>query len=312
MNNLDLLIANPTAPEARITGSPQGRSPTPVPFSVSNLQLSASIDTITQADLQPIGLALFNALTAASALRDLFVANLTAASVAQDYLRLRLQIDPPDLRRLPWEALCRDPSGFLALRDLSIARYIAVGAQVNRPVVTQLPLKLLVASAAPSDLPKLDFESERNNLTQALVDEQAKGWVKIEFVEHARRQTVRDTLMEFRPHVFHFSGHGSWRNEKASIAFEDAYGDTDPIASDDVAVLFGGLPDLRLIVLNACESAIDSTTQPLTGIAPKILQQAGVPAVVAMQAPILDRAAIAFSRAFYNQLAQGRPIDEAM
>ena len=42
------------------------------------------------------------------------------------------QIDPPELRRLPWEALYREPGGFVALSDLSISRYIAVGAQINR------------------------------------------------------------------------------------------------------------------------------------------------------------------------------------
>ena len=128
------------------------------------------------------------------------------------------QIDPPELRRLPWEALYREPGGFVALADLSISRYIAVGAQINRPVVTQLPLKILVASAAPSELPKLNFEAERKNLTEALSDEEAKGRVKLEFIEHAKRQSVREALLNFRPHVFHFSGHGHQqrRNPAAS------------------------------------------------------------------------------------------------
>ncbi len=306
MDNLDLLLSSPT--EARITASPKGRSTAPA--AISAFPTPVALDSIPLADLQPVGVSLFNALTTDSGLRDLFVANLAAAQPGD--LRLRLQIDPPELRRLPWEALYREPGGFVALADLSISRYIAVGAQINRPVVTQLPLKILVASAAPSELPKLNFEAERKNLADALSDEDAKGWVKLEFIEHAKRQSVRDALKEFRPHVFHFSGHGHFSDEKASLAFEDSYGDTDPITPDDAAVLFGGLPELRLVVLNACETAIDSTTQPLTGIAPKILQSAGVPAVVAMQAPILDRAAIAFSRAFYNQLAQGRTVDEAM
>ena len=310
MNNLDLLLASLT--ECRIIASPQGRSPAPAQFLITNNPSPSSIDSLTLAELQPFGLALFNALTADSGLRDLFIANLTAASVGNTALRLRLQIDPPALRRLPWEALYRDPTGFLALRDLSIARYIAVGTQLNKPVVTQLPLKILIASASPSELPKLNFAAECKNLTEALGDEIAKGWVKLEFIEHAQRQNVRDTLLAFRPHVFHFSGHGQFKDDKASLAFEDSYGDTDPIPPEAAALLFSGQPELRLIVLNACETALDSTAQPLTGIAPKLLQQAGVPAVVAMQAPILDRAAIAFSRAFYNQLAEGQTVDTAM
>jgi CHAT domain-containing protein len=312
VNNLDLLLSSST--EARIIASPQGRSPAPAPVNSPILQPSnfPSLDSLNLARLQPLGLNLFNALTADSGLRDLFIANLTAASVDNAGLRLRLQIDPPDLRRLPWEAMYRDPVGFLALRDLSIARYIAVGTQLSKPVVTQLPLKILIASASPSELPKLNLAAERDNLTQALADEAAKGWVQLDFLEHAQRQNLRDKLLAFRPHVFHFSGHGQFKDDKASLAFEDSYGDTDPIPPDAAALLFGGLPELRLIVLNACETAIDSTARPLTGIAPKLLQQAGIPAVVAMQAPILDRAAIAFSRAFYNQLAEGQTIDTAL
>ncbi len=313
MDNLDLLLSALTGAglaEARIIASPQGRSAAPA--SLSAFRTAAAIHTLPLADLQTYGSDLFNTLVADTNLRDLLVANLAAATARNAELRLRLQIDPPDLRRLPWEALYRDPTGFLALRDLSIARYIAVGVQINRPVVTQLPLKILVASASPSELPALNFAAERANLTEALTDEITKGWVKLEFVEHARRQTVRETLLAFRPHVFHFSGHGQFKEDRASLAFEDEYGDSVSISPDEAAVLFSELPDLRLIVLNACETALDSTAQPLTGIAPKLLQRAGVPAVVAMQAPILDRAAIAFSRAFYNQLAEGQSIDSAM
>ncbi|HLF01531.1 MAG TPA: CHAT domain-containing protein [Anaerolineales bacterium] len=308
MNNLDLLLASLS--EARVIASPQGRSPGDAPLGA--FPAPVALGEVSLAELQPVGLDLFNAIVHDTGLRDLISANFTAAGVANADLRLRLQIDPPELRRLPWEALYREPTGFLSLREVSVARYIAVGAQTNRPAVTQLPLKILVASAEPSELPKLNFEAERKNLSEALADEIAKGWVQLEFVEHATWNSAREALEKFNPHVFHFSGHGHFKDEKASLAFEDDHGDTRAVPPDDVALLFARSPDLRLVVLNACETAIDSTTRPLTGIAPKILQRVGVPAVVAMQAPILDRAAIAFSRAFYNRLAEGKTVDEAM
>jgi hypothetical protein len=308
VDNLDLLLASPT--EARITGSPSGRSPGPAPFNSAAVPPPAALDSLSADGLRQIGLGLYSAITADPGMRDLFIANFT--SDLPNGLRLRLQIEPPDMRRWPWEGLYRDPSGFLAFNAISITRYIAVGVQQMRPVITQLPLRLLLASAAPADLPALDFAAERKNLEDALADESAKGWISLEFLEHAKRDTLREKLTQFRPHVLHFSGHGKFKEDQSALAFEDQYGDTDSITPEAAAILFGGLPDLRLIVLNACETAIDSTTQPLTGIAPKILQRTGLPAVVAMQAPILDKAAIAFTRAFYNQLASGQTIDDAM
>lgn len=308
MENLDFLLSSSS--EARITGSPHGRSPGPAPFNSASVSPPAALDSLSAEQLQQIGLSLYNAVTADPGLRDLFIANFTSDS--RDGLRLRLQIEPPEMRRWPWEGLYRDPSGFLALNAISITRYIAVGVQQSRPMVTQLPLRILLASAAPADLPALDFAAERKNLEDALADESAKGWISLEFLEHAKRDTLREALTQFRPHVLHFSGHGKFKEDQSALAFEDPYGDTDSVTPEAVAILFGGLADLRLIVLNACETAIDSTTQPLTGIAPKILGRTGIPAVVAMQAPILDKAAIAFTRAFYNQLASGQTIDDAM
>jgi len=63
----------------------------------------------------------------------------------------------------------------------------------------------------------------------------------------------------------------------------------------------------NLIVLNACETA----TGTWAGLAPALVR-AEIPAVVAMQWPIEDQAAIRFSRSFYRTLSMGRTIDECV
>jgi hypothetical protein len=69
---------------------------------------------------------------------------------------------------------------------------------------------------------------------------------------------------------------------------------------------------LRLIVLNACESAASGDGfDPFAGVATSLVL-GGLPAVVAMQSPISDQAAIAFSQAFYQRLAAGDPVDAAV
>jgi CHAT domain-containing protein len=64
-------------------------------------------------------------------------------------------------------------------------------------------------------------------------------------------------------------------------------------------------------VFNACQTTTTSSAQPLAGLAPRILQR-NLSAVVAMQYPMPDRAALVFSREFYRSLALGYPVDAAM
>jgi CHASE2 domain-containing sensor protein len=61
---------------------------------------------------------------------------------------------------------------------------------------------------------------------------------------------------------------------------------------------------MKLVVLNSCQGAAVATTRPLAGIAPQLVR-AGIPAVVAMQFPFEDRAALVFAREFYLKLCTG-------
>jgi peptidoglycan hydrolase-like protein with peptidoglycan-binding domain len=69
---------------------------------------------------------------------------------------------------------------------------------------------------------------------------------------------------------------------------------------------------LRLVVLNSCEGARTTLTDPYAGVATTLIQL-GVPAVVAMQFEISDDAAVLFAEELYTNLV-GRqdPIDAAV
>ena len=64
-------------------------------------------------------------------------------------------------------------------------------------------------------------------------------------------------------------------------------------------------------MLNACESAFSSAEGIFTSTAEKLVRE-GVPAVVAMQYEITDKAALVFASSFYGQIAQSVPVDRAM
>ena len=76
--------------------------------------------------------------------------------------------------------------------------------------------------------------------------------------------------------------------------------------------LLGDQDSLRLVVLNSCEGARTSVVDPFAGIATSIVAL-GIPAVVAMQFEISDKAAITFAEELYQSLiARQDPIDVAV
>ncbi len=82
----------------------------------------------------------------------------------------------------------------------------------------------------------------------------------------------------------------------------------------DLSTLFCGIDDLRLVVLNACDTARLPRRDGLdvfSGTAAALVL-AGFPAVLAMQFPISDEAAIRFAEAFYAALAAGDPVEAAL
>ena len=68
---------------------------------------------------------------------------------------------------------------------------------------------------------------------------------------------------------------------------------------------------MGLVVLNSCRGVNVGSIDPFGGTAESLVLQ-GVPAVVAMQFEITDRAALKFSQSLYEALAAGRPVEAAV
>ena len=112
-------------------------------------------------------------------------------------------------------------------------------------------------------------------------------------------------------HVFHFVGHGGFDPDAGeghlALARDDDEGAGGPGVYRLGAVSLGRLltdhAPLRLAVLNACEGARGSGRDVFSGTAATLVRM-GLPAVVAMQYAVTDRAAIQFARAFYRALGR--------
>ena len=330
--NFDLEIGRDNGRHrAKVTRSPSGEAETHFELPFSELELEnyllkinrprgggyreiASADPSTRETVEMFGGKLYSAV-----FRDEIHVNLLRSlDEAEDQgcgLRLRLTFtDDTPLVTLPWELLYdQRKNRFLTLSDHTpVVRYLELAERI-RPLAVTPPLKLLVMISSPHDYPQLDTGKERSDLQKALADLEARQLVQVDLLERASLAELQQRLRRDGPyHVFHYIGHGGYASEAQTglLILEDEHARGQSVSSQDLGVLLHDHRSLRLAVLNACEGARTSITNPFSGTAQGLVQQ-GVPAVVAMQFEISDGAAILFAREFYSALADGYPVDRA-
>jgi len=110
-------------------------------------------------------------------------------------------------------------------------------------------------------------------------------------------------------------GHGDFEPEsgEGAILFGGP-GGRRPVTGRHLAAKVKDLDALRLVVLNACETAVvggKAAQDPFAGVAAALVL-GGMPAVVAMQSSIRDAHAVVFTAAFYRRLARGMSVEEAV
>jgi hypothetical protein len=235
-------------------------------------------------------------------------------------LRLKIKIDPSDeetgaLADLPWELLCDgETEDFFALsRQTSLVRYLDV-PRSSQPIPFTPPLRVLAVAASPRGLDPLDLAEEARRLQD--LNRSSSGAVDVRFLPNASAGAVREALSGDAFNVLHFMGHGTFdpASGEGMLAFEGTDGSPDLVSGKAFATKIRDLRSLGVVMLNACDTARarhEGGANPFRGVA-SALVFGGVPAVVAMQRPISDVAAIHFSTAFYRNLARGVSIDEAL
>jgi hypothetical protein len=269
-------------------------------------------DEVPDEVARTIGSRLFGALFS-GAIGNCLQRSLDQMSRQGKHLVVRLRFpDAPELVSLPWEYLYDSQrETFLCLSDrVSVIRYMA-GIDAVPALPVDGPLHVLVMISQPSDVQNLDVHAEWNALKNALDDLVTSGDVELEECTGSLEDLV-PTLRQSQPHVFHYIGHGSFDGAGGGqLLFEADNGHGQARPGSDLGLLLFSHATLRLIVLNACDTA-RSTAESLFGGAAQRLLRMGAPAVVGMQYPVSDDAAVAFTREFYGALSIGYPLDAAM
>lgn len=315
--DLDLILTRHGEATTLLLDSPAGDRAVGVALSLSDLLgeaqalagLSGWGEPGAEAAAQRWGEALFGALFAGG--RGMLDAARALAGERGKGLRLRVRSDDPAIQSLPWEFL-HDGSDFLALdRQTPLVRFLHVEQPRPSLVAGTLPLRLLVVMATPREVQSLELEQEWQRLYGALEPLVEEGLIVVERLLHATRERLAAALLDGYQ-LLHYVGHGHVDpvSGEGSLLLEDEEGLADPVVGSVLARWLRNA-GLRMIFLNACDTARRApAANRVTGLAQQLVA-AGAGAVVAHQFPLADRMGIAFATSFYRALASGYPIEGA-
>lgn len=326
--DFDLLVERTGAKYmARVMRSPAGQATAEFEFPFSDLEIenlmlrvgrprkgTRRADSPELQEVKKFGGRLFEAVFNPE-VRAAFRSSYDLAQSQEAGLRLRLSfVNTPELMDLPWEFLYSPAQNrFLALSvSTPLVRFIDL-PQTLQPFTVRPPLRILSMFSSPTDYEELDAEAEWGRLRSAVSDLEQRQLITLDRLENASLDALRKAMRRNEYHVFHFVGHGSFDplTQDGMLILEDEHERGRRTSGQYLGQLLSDHRSLRLVILNACEGARTSRSDPFAGVAQSLMQQ-GLPAVIAMQFEISDDAAIVFAHEFYSALADGYPVDAAL
>ena len=286
-----------------------------------------------QRDLQLLGVHLYDVLfkdnNIGRALNS-FLQGSDAQEVAFLRIKLEFEENQTELERWPWEYLfCPDTGTFLAARsDIVLIRHVPLkNVERIRSLLIDDPIvKILFVAASPKGLTPVQYRSVLDALKEL-----AKMHSKIKLTsltspksDPMNRSSMRSMatfdefikqLTKLNPHIIHFIGHGRYKDENdqqsGQLAFLAENGSVDWVDDIDFATRLAVIRPLRLVFLQACESAASNPYEAISGVTGYLAYQ-NIPALVAMQYRVENQVANIFAQAFYHALADDKEVDAAV
>ena len=163
-------------------------------------------------------------------------------------------------------------------------------------------IKILFLGAYPDTEP-LKLDEEVRAIRQKLRMSEYRDTFDWDSAWAVRPDDLLQMLNEHKPHIVHFSGHGSPSGEIILLDGNVINGNRipKPVSPEALRRLFQVVTDnVRVVLLNACYSRIQAEAI-----------KDFVDCVIGMNSEIGDRAAITFASSFYRALGFGRSVEEA-
>ncbi len=233
-----------------------------------------------------------------------------------------------DLLSLPWEIM-HDGTGFLAQGGNGVrVRRRLPNRKLTTTLKAKLPIRVLLLSPRPEidkdghDVGYIDHRISALALVQA-VENLGEELVKVDILHPptfpALKAALKKAQTQKDPYeIVHFDGHGVYdrRVGLGALCFEDPR-DKKKLGQRLLKLVHAkelaaelreyGVP---LIYLDACQTA-QATDDPKASVAAKLLEE-GVGSVVAMSHSVLVETARRFVEPFYQSLAEGKRVGDAM
>jgi hypothetical protein len=208
--------------------------------------------------------------------------------------------------------------------DFVLTRFVPeVGVKAN-PDLRRPPLRILIVFSQPKGFVELE-EREVRSVLDGLKELETKGGVRVRELTNPTYAALRNAIEDEReglPHILHFIGHGEAGQlmlikDKDDQDYDSAKGERQPYrtSSKELQALFANHKP-RLIFLSACKGAASTEGRSISLESfmntARDFVYAQVPAVVAMQYNIANIDAQTFAQKFYEEIGQGKGIDEAV
>lgn len=193
----------------------------------------------------------------------------------------------------------------------------------DTPLLMPDPLRVLVITAnARHEKNKVSAEQFSAPIVSLFSD---SATVEVQSAASPNLQQLGAKLEQFKPHILHITGHGygpgDLDNDEGAGLYDQigflimdrrAKGGSPAIGSREfLSTLKPHLHRLRLITLASCNLARSGQGQWQQGFAAGLCD-GGVPAVVAFQFELSHKAATGWATQFYESLADGARIDQAL
>lgn len=158
--------------------------------------------------------------------------------------------------------------------------------------------KILILTANPKNTAGLRLEEEVREIKAGIQRSRHRDQFAIEYQMAARPRDVQRAMLDYKPQIVHFCGHGA--GDKG-LVLEDEAGQIKAVSTPALATLFDLFADqVECVLLNACYSKVQAKA-----IARHINY------VIGMSQAIGDRAAIEFATSFYDALGAGEAVEFA-
>ena len=164
--------------------------------------------------------------------------------------------------------------------------------------LVQQKVKILFV-AANLEFGYLRMDKEIQAIQREIRSSEHRDLLDIQQIWNASPRDLLEALNQHKPHVVHFSAHGTQVGE---IILNSSNGEElKPVSAEVLKEIFVTLKDnVRVVVLNACYSR--KQAKAIASV---------IDCAIGMNAKISDKTAIPFAAMFYQAIGYGRSVEEA-